>query len=86
MSDQVEFDTDVETRNLGRYSSHNNAGYGPNTGYGGGYEAPRLPGMAGWLVARGIIRSESGAHAFMLGIIAFNFIVAGLIIYFFVLK
>ena len=73
MSDQVEFDTDISAR-ASHFTSRTILG------------RPELPGMAGWLMQKGVIKNEGCARAFMLGLIAFNIVVAGLVFYFFVLR
>ena len=40
--------------------------------------------MSGWLIRHGIIGSESGARVFLMGFVVFNFLLAGLIMYFYV--
>jgi len=43
-------------------------------------------GMAGWLVKKGIIKNEANAKNVLVGIVFFDFIIAAVIVYFFVLK
>lgn len=74
MSDHIEFDTDTQASQAGHFTSRTILG------------RAELPGMAGWLMTKGIIKSENSARTFMLGLIAFNIIVAALVIYFFVLN
>ncbi len=45
---------------------------------------PQIPGMANWLMKKGIIKEEASAGKILIGIIIFNFLVAGLLIYYFV--
>lgn len=73
MSDHIEFDTDMSAQQ-GRFTSRTILG------------RPELPGMAGWLMQKGIIKTETSAHSFMLGLIIFNLVVAALVLYFFVLR
>ncbi len=47
---------------------------------------PQSTGMAGWLVRHGIMNSDSGAKVALVGVVCINFIVAGLVLYFFVLR
>ena len=75
MSDHIDFDTDMSARSdAGHFTSRTILG------------RPELPGMAGWLMQKGIIKSETSAHGFMLGLIIFNLVVAVLVFYFFVLR
>lgn len=46
---------------------------------------PQVPGMAAWLMRKGVIKEESEAKTVLLGIMCFNFIVMGLVLYFFVI-
>jgi hypothetical protein len=43
----------------------------------------RLPGMAGWLIAKGIVKTESGARVVLVCFMIFNFAIAGLVLFFF---
>ena len=70
MSD-IEFDTDSQIRQFTSRSI---------------LSETATPGMAGWLVRHKIISDESKAGGLLVAIVAFNFIVAATIIYFFVLK
>ena len=47
---------------------------------------PEVPGMAAWLIRKGIISTESQAKGILVGIIVIDFVIAGLVLYFFVLK
>lgn len=42
-------------------------------------------GLSGWLIKRGIIRTESQASAFLVLIVIMNFVLTGIVIYFFIL-
>ncbi len=46
---------------------------------------PQVPGMASWLMKRGIIREENQAKVVLMGIVSFNFVAMGLVLFFFVL-
>jgi len=46
----------------------------------------RVPGMAAWLVRKGIIKNESSAKSALIGIVFTDFIIAAIIIYLFVLR
>jgi hypothetical protein len=47
---------------------------------------PEVPGMAAWLIRKGIISNETQAKAILIGIIVIDFIIAGIIFYYFVIK
>jgi Flp pilus assembly protein TadB len=49
-------------------------------------EQQDVPGMARWLVKHGIISSGSTAKVALVAIVLVNFLVAGLVLYFFVLR
>jgi hypothetical protein len=72
----VEFDTDTDNNPL--YSSR--TGYGQNQSKSVG-----SVGMSRWLISHGLVNSESGAKAILIGIVCVNFIAMGLVLYFFVL-
>jgi hypothetical protein len=72
----VEFDTDTDNNPL--YSSR--TGYGQNQARSVG-----SVGMAHWLISHGLVNSESGAKSILIGVVAVNFILMGLVLYFFVL-
>ncbi len=79
MSD-IQFDTDQiqysrPTRLVTNQQQLNGVGFGS----GGG------KGMAGWLVRKGIIKDESQAGGILIGVVIFNFILTGVVIYLFVL-
>ena len=80
MSD-VEFDTDIQ----------GNPKYGSRSDWPDRQLPSAKPNPSdqsawpGWLIRHGIINSESGAKSLLIGIVVFNFIAMGLIIYFFVL-
>ncbi len=46
---------------------------------------PQVPGMVAWLMRKGIIKNESQAGGLLVGVVLFNIIVTGLVIYFYVL-
>ncbi len=46
----------------------------------------QVPGMAAWLVKKGIIKDESNAKGILVAIVVADFVIAALVIYFFVLK
>jgi len=66
----VEFDTDIQGNPL--YSSK--TGSNPSAG---------SVGMAKWLIEHGWADGSSGAQALLIGIVVVNFVIAGLILYFF---
>ncbi len=66
----IEFDTDEQARQF------TSSGQFPGQS--------RSSGMAGWLARHGIIKDESSAGPILIGIVIFNFLIAGAIIYFFV--
>ena len=45
---------------------------------------PQMPGMAAWLIKKGIIKSENGAKGVLIGIVFMNIILTFLVIYLFV--
>ena len=67
----IEFDTDSQ---LNQFRSRQVLGQ------------PTTSGMAGWLVRHKSISDESNAGGLLTAFVIFNFVVAGTIIYFFVLK
>jgi hypothetical protein len=83
MSD-IEFDADIQ----------GNPHYASRTSVPGSMQAPQFNmhpgesnvGMVRWLIRHGIISGESSAKFFLIGLICFNFVIAGLIMYFFVLR
>jgi hypothetical protein len=79
MSENVQFDED---QNGLANRAHNMANFSQSTGFG----QSETPGMAGWLVKKGIIKTEAGAKNFLVGVVIADFIVAAVVIYFFVLK
>jgi hypothetical protein len=70
MSDNVQFDMDQQ----GKFTSRALLG------------SSQIPGMAAWLVKKGIIKNESSAKGVLVAIVIGDFIVAALVIYFFVLR
>lgn len=46
---------------------------------------PQVPGMANWLIKKGVIKEEASAGKILIGIVVFNFILAIALIYYFVL-
>jgi hypothetical protein len=46
---------------------------------------PQTPGMAAWLVRKGIIKDEASASKILNGVVIFNFVLAAFLIYYFVL-
>jgi len=48
------------------------------------FGSPQMPGMAAWLLKRGIIKDESSAGNVLIGIVIFNFCLAAFLIYYFV--
>jgi hypothetical protein len=68
----VEFESDLQ-RSQAQFASRSILGQ------------PQVPSMASWLIKRGIIKEESQAKGVLFGIICFNFIVTGLVIFFFIL-
>jgi hypothetical protein len=45
----------------------------------------QVPGMANWLLKKGVIKEESQAKGVLVGIMIINFIVMGFVVYKFVL-
>lgn len=45
---------------------------------------PQVPGMASWLMKKGIIKQESSAGNVLIGIIVFNFLAMVILFYYFV--
>lgn len=45
---------------------------------------PQVPGMASWLMKKGIIKNESSAGKILIGIVVFNFLVMIILFYYFV--
>jgi hypothetical protein len=45
-----------------------------------------VPGMAAWLMKKGIISNETQAKGILIGIVVVDFIIAGIIFYYFVIK
>lgn len=45
---------------------------------------PQVPGMASWLMKKGIIKDESKAGNILIGIVIFNFLLTAFLIYYFV--
>ncbi len=78
----VEFDTDLD--NNPRYAQQASAG--AISSRNGAYGHPQSRGMAGWLVAHGIVSGDSSAKTVLIGIVCINFLAAALILYFFVLR
>ena len=49
------------------------------------YSQPQSKGMAAWLVRKGLISDESQAGNILVGVVALNFILTAIVIYFFIL-
>jgi hypothetical protein len=45
---------------------------------------PQVPGMASWLMKKGIIKEESKAGGVLIGLVVFNFVATAILIYYFV--
>ncbi len=80
MSNNVQFDEDEITRPR-RAVTGNSTKNTPQF-----MQSSRSGGMTAWLVRHGLITSESSAKFILLSVVFINFLAAGLIIYFFVLK
>lgn len=65
----VEFDTD---QTQAQYTSRSVLGQ------------PQVPGMASWLMKKGIIKKESQAKIILLGIVIFNVLLTAFLLYYFV--
>ena len=79
MSEKVQFDTDQEAitsgfRGPGTFAERAISGQ------------EQIPGMASWLMKKGILKTESGAKGALILIIILDFIIAALVIYFFILR
>jgi hypothetical protein len=86
MSD-IEFDADIQGNP--RYGNRPVNGVNiTGGGMGGQYVQPGASriGMVNWLIRHGIITGESSAKTLLIGLVVFNFVAAGLILYFFVLR
>ncbi len=61
--------------------------YKPTTSYTSRtvFGQPQVPGMAAWLMRKGVIKEESQAKSVLIGIMIINFVVMGFVIYKFVL-
>ncbi len=46
---------------------------------------PQRPGIVAWLLKKGIIKDESQAGGLLVGVVLFNIVVTGIVIYFYVL-
>ena len=79
MSNGVQFDEDQNSMGM----RPRNSGFSPAPA---AFGQSQVPGMAGWLIKKGIIKTESGAKGFLVGVVFFDFIIAALVIYFFVLR
>lgn len=82
MSDHVQFDEDQ----VGVQKRSARPGMPSSMSAGPAFGQSQSTGMAGWLIRHGIMSSDSGAKFILMGIVCINFIAAGLIIYFFVLR
>jgi hypothetical protein len=45
---------------------------------------PQVPSMAAWFMKKGIIKDESKARSVLVGIVIFNFLLMGFLLYYFV--
>ena len=45
----------------------------------------QTPGMVSWLIRKGIIKDESQAGGLLVGVVLFNIIVTGVVVYLYVL-
>jgi hypothetical protein len=83
--DHIEFDTDQQglpSASASSYGSKYDSQFTSRTVFG----QQEVPGMAAWLIRKGIISNESQAKALLISLVCINFIIAALVIYFFVLK
>ena len=80
MSENVQFDED----SIGM--PRNSAGHSTGGSFSSANAAKSSSGMTAWLVSHGIMTSESSAKFVMGGFVAVNFILSGLVLYFFVLR
>ena len=71
----IEFESDVQGTN--KYA---NSGSGTTMSHKGS------SGMVGWLIRHGIVKSDSFGKGILIGVIVLDFVVAGLILYFYVLR
>jgi hypothetical protein len=78
--EHIEFDTDQQ--GLPSASSSGSSQFTSRSVFG----QPEVPGMAAWLIRKGIISNESQAKGLLVGIVIVDFIIAGIIFYFFVIK
>lgn len=77
--DHIEFDTDQQGFPASPSAS-------PSQFASQTFGQTEASGMAGWLMRKGIIHNETQAKTLLVGVVFFNFIVAGLVFYFFVFK
>ena len=80
MSENVQFDSDDQQAALMKARSA--AGFTSRAVLG----QSQVPGMATWLLKKGIIKNESNAKGILIAIVIADFVVAALVIYFFVLR
>jgi hypothetical protein len=71
----IEFESDVQGNPL--YSASGPGSMVSNKG---------PSGMVGWLIRHGIVRSDSVGKGILIGVIVIDFAIAGLILYFYVLR
>ena len=74
MSDNVQFDTDVQ----------NNAMYRPKPAAGFGQDASDDTGMTGWLLRHRIVKTRAAAQGIMIVVIIIDIVATFLIIKYFV--
>jgi len=75
MADNVQFDTDTQSNAIRR----------PGVTPGFGQTTSNISGMAGWLIRHGWAKTTGAAQGIMIGFIVVDFVVAFIIIKYFVL-
>lgn len=79
MTSGVEFEEDNLSRSYGKTNS-SAQGFSSSTNNYQGYGESDVRGMAGWLIRRGIVKSQQGAQLMLVGVIIFNLIVTAVFI------
>ena len=75
MSDEVQFDTDMQTSSMRRQ--------GPVASFGQSLPVSETTGLSGWLIRHGIAKSPKSAQIILVGIILFDIIAIFVVIKFF---
>jgi hypothetical protein len=78
--EHIEFDTDQQ--GLSNASSSGSSQFKSPSVFG----RPEVSGMAAWLIKKGIISNETQAKAILMSIVVIDFVIAGIVFYFFVIK